>query len=201
MRSLDPAREEELVTQAQRGDRGALDALMHHHASALLFGVVLPRVRHREDAEDIVRESIARAVERLPTFVYRRETGLFPWLRTIAERLVVDRGRRAQVQAIGEARYGRELETTAATSEDHEASVIEVEEHLEKRARLDEGLAALNERYRRVITLRLLEERPRDECAATLGVTLPHFDVLLHRAITALKKNVEAERLATKNED
>lgn len=201
MRSLDPAREEELVTRAQRGDRGALDALMHHHANALLFGVVLPRVRHREDAEDIVRESIARAVERLPTFVYRAETGLFPWLRTIAERLVVDRGRRAQVRAIGEARYGRELETTAPTTTDHEASVIEVEEHLEKRARLEEGLTALNERYRRVITLRLLEERPRDECAAALGVTLPHFDVLLHRALTALKKNVEAERLATKNED
>jgi RNA polymerase sigma-70 factor (ECF subfamily) len=38
----------------------------------------------------------------------------------------------------------------------------------------------------------VLEERPRDEVAAALEVTPATFDVLLHRAIAALKKTLEA---------
>ncbi len=36
----------------------------------------------------------------------------------------------------------------------------------------------------------MLEERSREEVAAELGVTLATFDVVLHRALTAMRKAV-----------
>ena len=46
----------------------------------------------------------------------------------------------------------------------------------------------MNPRYASAIRLRVLEERPREEVARELGVTVATFDVVLHRAMTALKK-------------
>ena len=53
---------------------------------------------------------------------------------------------------------------------------------------MEEALARLNPRYASAIRLRVLEEKPREEVAAELGATPATFDVLLHRAIAALKK-------------
>ena len=47
---------------------------------------------------------------------------------------------------------------------------------------------ALPERYRVAITLRLIDELSRDECASQLGVTIGTFDVLLFRAVRAFRK-------------
>jgi RNA polymerase sigma-70 factor (ECF subfamily) len=49
-------------------------------------------------------------------------------------------------------------------------------------------MGQLPERYRRAIELRLLEEKPRETCAESLGVTVGNFDVIFHRALTALRK-------------
>ena len=38
----------------------------------------------------------------------------------------------------------------------------------------------------------MLEEKPREEVAAALGVSVSTFDVVLHRALTALKKALGA---------
>jgi RNA polymerase sigma-70 factor (ECF subfamily) len=183
--------ERALVEAAQRGDRAALERLLGHHAQALFAGVVLPRVGHRADAEDLVREAVARAVERLPTFVYREETGFYPWLRTIAERLVIDRARRLEAAARGADRYEAEVRTLApAAARSVESEAIEREERAGARAALERALAELNPRYRRVIELRVIEEKSRDECAALLGVTVANLDVLVHRALTALRSRM-----------
>ena len=52
----------------------------------------------------------------------------------------------------------------------------------------EETLAGLHPRYAQAIRLRLCEERPRAECAATLGVSVETFDVLLFRAVRAFRK-------------
>jgi RNA polymerase sigma-70 factor (ECF subfamily) len=50
------------------------------------------------------------------------------------------------------------------------------------------SLTRVNERYAEVLKLRLIEDRPREECAQVLGITLGNFDVLLHRACKAFRK-------------
>src|SRR5260221_476856 len=59
------------------------------------------------------------------------------------------------------------------------------------RAKVEDALGRIHARYARAIRLRVLEERPRDEVAVTLEVSPATFDVLLHRAIAALKKALE----------
>jgi RNA polymerase sigma-70 factor (ECF subfamily) len=183
--------ERELVRAAQRGDRAAIDALVSRYAGPLFAGFVLPRVGHRADAEDLVRETIARAVERLPSFVYREETGFYPWLRTIAERLVIDRARRLETRTRGAERYGAEVRTLAPTTvRSTESDAIEAEEKALAKARLDRALGEIPPRYRRVIELRVLEERSREDAARELGVTLGNLDVLVHRALAALRARI-----------
>ncbi len=182
-----------LVRAAQRGDRAAIDALMARFAPPLFAGFVLPRVGHRADAEDLVRETIARAVERLPSFVYREETGFYPWLRTIAERLVIDRARRLETRSRGAERYETEVRTLAPASvRSIESDAIEAEEKALARGRLERAMSELLPRYRKVIELRVLEEKSREECASELGVTLGNLDVLVHRALAALRARMTA---------
>src|SRR5690606_15644950 len=62
------------------------------------------------------------------------------------------------------------------------------EEELQRealRVRIDSVLADLNPRYALVLRLRLLEDRPREECAVTLDVKIGTLDVLLFRACKA----------------
>ncbi len=182
------ADEAALVQAAQRGDRDATARLVSRYADVLFRGVVLPRVGHRADAEDIVRETIARAVSRLSDFRYREETGFYPWLRTIAERLVIDRARRLDARARAEERYEAEVRTLAPPgSASLEADALLAEERRIARARLDRALSTLRPRYRRVIELRVIEERSREDAARELDVSLGTLDVLLHRALAALR--------------
>src|SRR5690348_12970631 len=73
-----------------------------------------------------------------------------------------------------------------------EADVCEKRDLAEARGRVEAALAKINPRYAQAIRLRVLEERPREEVAATLGVTVSTFDVVLHRALNALKKALGA---------
>ena len=68
-------------------------------------------------------------------------------------------------------------------------------------AKVEEALARINPRYSRAIRLRVLDERPRDEVAAELGVTPSTFDVLLHRAIASLKKALGERGEASEKDD
>jgi RNA polymerase sigma-70 factor (ECF subfamily) len=56
------------------------------------------------------------------------------------------------------------------------------------RRRVEELLDQLNPRYATAIRLRILEEKSREEVALALEVSVSTFDVVLHRAMGALKK-------------
>ena len=53
---------------------------------------------------------------------------------------------------------------------------------------VEDALAKINPRYAEAIRLRVLQERPREEVAAALGASPATFDVVLHRAMAALRK-------------
>jgi len=61
------------------------------------------------------------------------------------------------------------------------------------RRKVQRALAAINPRYALAIRLRVLEERPREEAARELDVSVSTFDVVLHRAMSALKKVLSKE--------
>ena len=64
-----------------------------------------------------------------------------------------------------------------------ETLVAEAEEHVRLRACVDQ----LCETQKAVVMLRLLEERPGEDVAVSLGITRGYVDVLVHRAKAALR--------------
>ena len=66
-------------------------------------------------------------------------------------------------------------------------------EHRERqaaRARVELALSRIHPRYALAIRLRILEERPREDVARELDVTVATFDVVLHRAMQAMRKAI-----------
>lgn len=173
---------------AQAGDGAALQRLLDRVARPLYAAVILPRVGNAADAEDILRDALLRGMERLETFRWTG-AGVFPWFRQIAVNLVIDHARRNQRRGRMEERFERHVADVAPL---HHAgadeALIEAQERASSSRTLEAAMATLNERYRRAIELRLVEERPREDCAAALGVTVGNFDVILHRALAALRK-------------
>lgn len=55
-------------------------------------------------------------------------------------------------------------------------------------------MAALDDRGRQVVTLSFIEERPSDEIAALLAISTANVRVVRHRAITALRRCLDAPK-------
>ncbi len=183
------AEEKALVEAAQAGDQGALRLLLDRVSRPLYSAVILPRVGNAADAEDILRDTLLRAMERLNTFHWTG-AGVFPWLRQIAIHMVIDHVRRTQRRNRLEERFERQAaDVMPLHHAGAEEVLIEQQERAVSMRMMESALSELNERYRRAIELRLLEEKSREQCAEELGVTLGNFDVILHRALAALRKS------------
>lgn len=190
MALLDPAGAEEqrLVEAAQRGDRASLKLLLDRCAKPLYAAVILPRVGIAADAEDILKDTLLRAMERLETFRWTG-AGFFPWVRQIAVNLVIDHVRRNQRRSRMEERLERQAaDVMPLHHAGAEESLIEQQERAVSLRMMEAAMGELNPRYRQAVELRIIEERPREDCAAAMGVTVGNFDVILHRALAALRK-------------
>jgi len=183
--------EAERVERARAGDRTAFADLYNAYAAALFVRILLPKLGNREAAEDALAETFRTAFERLDTFE-ARGVSLFFWLSRIATNKALDMHR-------AKATTGRALTSfeslTAPLGEapPDPGELFELRgdaQRVEKAVR--EVLVRLNDRYRRAIELRFVEELPREECAASLSVKLGTFDVLLLRALRAFRKEWEA---------
>ena len=75
------------------------------------------------------------------------------------------------------------LRLAAVSEGSAEALVAEAEEHVRLRACVDQ----LCETQKAVVMLRLLEEQPGEDVAASLGISRGYVDVLLHRAKASLR--------------
>lgn len=194
------AADRELVTRAQAGDRAALGELLHKHGAGLYRSVLLPRLGSEAAAKDALSETYAKVVASIDKFVWQN-VGFYPWLRTVALRVALDQLRATKrLVLFAEEDLAREIDA-AQTAVPIEQQLSDRRDREAARAKVTEALARINPRYARAITLRVLEERPRDEAAAELGVTPSTFDVLLHRAIASLKKALLPRAEASEKDD
>lgn len=182
------AEERGLVESAQRGDETALRALLQRFSRPLYSAVIMPRVGNAIEGDEVLRDTLSRAVQRLDSYRWTG-SGFFPWLRQIAIHLIIDRARARQ--RARKAQDALEIHSQTVAPLHHagaEIELIEAQERASARAALMAALDTLNDRYRRAIEMRLIEDEPREACAAALGVTLGNFDVIFHRALAALRK-------------
>jgi RNA polymerase sigma-70 factor (ECF subfamily) len=185
--------EHQAVLAAQRGDTAPLGKLLRVYGPLLYRSLLLPRLGNEAAAKDALAETYAKVVERIGQFRWQG-IGVYPWLRTIALRVALDMLRaRGRVVFWDEEDVAREIDKGSdAASPDAQLAALHDERAAHDRVRA--ALARIHPRYARAIEVRLLEERTREEAAELLSVTPATFDVLLHRALRALKKDLEGAK-------
>lgn len=183
--------EREIVERAKGGDKRAFEQLYRAYAKVLYGYVLVPMLGDRDDAADCVRETFIAAHRALPEYEWRG-TSIYPWLKTLAKNKARDllraSGRRQRLRGAFSEHLGVVAEAAASPAEErlHRQAL---------RSRIDELLEGMNPRYARILRLRLLEDRSREECAELLEVKIGTLDVLLFRAVRAFRTLCEREGL------
>lgn len=176
------------MARLRRGDRAAFGTLYGWYGDALFREVLLPRLGRVELAEDVLRDTFRVVLERIEQYRPEEEKSIYFWIRRIAINRAVDAHRADQ--------RGRRLEQAVEAESRVQSTSVEPDNALERdetRTRIDAALTTLNPRYAEAIRLRLLEDQDREACAASMGVTVGNFDVILHRACAAFRKAYQPE--------
>ena len=85
------AADAEMVRKAQKGDRGAHQALVEKYQKRV-YGVVFGMLHNREDALEVTQEAFVKAFGRLKGF--EGKSGFYTWIYRIAVNLAIDFRRR-----------------------------------------------------------------------------------------------------------
>jgi RNA polymerase sigma factor (sigma-70 family) len=154
----------ELLERVKAGDSAALDTLLRRHLPRLRRWASgrLPRyAREGVDTEDLVQETIVRALRTLDEFEYRREGALQAYLRQAVANGIRDRLRRAGRRPVGEP-----LDPEAPSPDE---SPLDAAIGHEAADRYDRALAGLDGDDREAIVGRLELGYDYEQLAAALG--------------------------------
>jgi RNA polymerase sigma factor (sigma-70 family) len=185
---LDLEQEQRLVEEAQQGNLDAMRPVLERYASPLYGTVILPRLGDAVSAEEVLRDTLATAVEKIRGFVWQGKS-IYPWLRQIAINKVYDIHRQSKRSRRLADAMVHEVEIESDPTSHADAQLIALQERRAHRDRIEQTMVQLQDRYRAAIELRLIQELSREDCARRLGVTIGTFDVLLFRAVRAFRKH------------
>lgn len=179
--------EHRLVLEAQRGNLDAMRPLLERYAAPLYGSVILPRLGDAGSAEDVLRDTLATAVEKIQRFTWQGSS-IYPWLRQIAINKVFDVHRQSRRQRRLADAMVHEIAVESDPASHADAQLIADQERRGHRDRIEHTMQQLQVRYRAAIELRLVQELSREDCARRLGISIGTFDVLLFRAVRAFRK-------------
>ncbi len=160
------------------------DRVVSRHKDAV-YRQLLRMCGNREDAEDVLVDSLVRAYQGLDDL--RDDESFRAWLVQIGRRTCVRLKQKASQRPIAalpdlEA-YGFEI--PAATTPEHELFELET-----KRCVMS-AFESLPPIYQEVYRLRELEQRSAEEVAGTLGLTIPALKSRLHRARALVRQALD----------
>ena len=186
--ALELEEEQRQVEEAQAGNLDAMRPILERYAQPLYGTVILPRLGDSASAEDVLRETLATAVEKIGRFTWQGKS-IYPWLRQIAINKVFDVHRQSKRSRRLADAMAHEAPTETDPRSHADAQLMQDQERRAHRAQIDDTMSLLAERYRTAIELRLVQELPREDCAKKLGIAIGTFDVLLFRAVRAFRKH------------
>jgi RNA polymerase sigma-70 factor (ECF subfamily) len=179
-READSHGDEGLIARAQTGDRDALNRLLAG-ARPRLLAVALRVVRDRDDAEDVVQESLLKVCRNLTRFEGR--AAFTTWLHRIVVNTALDRLRRPELRhdrAAGEADDG-ERRPEAVTVVD-EQTPERLFAQAEAGAVVQQAMARLSLVHREVLALRELDGESYQEIATVARCPVGTVMSRLHHA-------------------
>jgi RNA polymerase sigma-70 factor (ECF subfamily) len=173
----------DLARDAQRGQRNAQDALFELHRAALDHYVrtrVGSHLRARVDPDDVVQETLGRALQSLGAFQWQGEGSFLRWLKGIAFHEILRLAKRERQRAV------ISIEPEDVESDDPPpSSPLRREERFE---RLQRALDSLSPEHREVIVLARIRGMRLAEVALRTGRTPNAVAQILGRALAKLKE-------------
>ncbi|UWZ85196.1 RNA polymerase sigma factor [Occallatibacter riparius] len=185
------ATDEQLVCAAKSSDARAFEELSRRYLPTIRKKV-FRILRNREDAEDVVQESLMNAYSHLASF---RESCAFPtWISRIATNSALMLLRKRRVRA--EVSIDQPVETDdGAKLRDTLHHALSSERTYATRQALGVLTKAINglpSEYRSVLDLFHLQEKSLQEAADTLGLSIGSVKSRLFRARRILRSRLEA---------
>jgi RNA polymerase sigma-70 factor (ECF subfamily) len=178
---MDREKEKELVLRAA-SSMEAFSELYAYYVDGI-YGYVYRRVGNEKDAEDITARTFEKALGGIGGFKWKGAS-FCSWLVRIASNTVVDHYRR-------EGRMKRiDLEEVLPRLEADDDPTGGVEKQ-EERLMLADALGHLPERYRMVVELKFVDDLENEVIADMLGCSRGNLAVRLHRALKALRREIE----------
>jgi RNA polymerase sigma-70 factor (ECF subfamily) len=177
---MDGSEDREAVAAVLAGDKEAYARLVARYQRPI-FNLMARMTGSQEDALDLAQETFIKAFERLDTF--RPDGRFFPWLYAIGMNHARNFLRRSRLAPLAS-------EEPWAGARDSEGNGDEEERLL---ARLDTGrvtqaLGKIPWDYREAILLYYREERPMEEVAASLRLSLSGAKMRVHRGLRMLRE-------------
>jgi RNA polymerase sigma-70 factor (ECF subfamily) len=176
----------EVVRACQRGEPGALDALVRA-TYADVYALAFRLVRDRDEAADVTQEVFVRVMRSVVGF--RGESAFGTWLHRVTVNTALTslrkRSRRAQP---GREAFG--APGSVDTIVDPDAGPEERAERAELLARAEAAVAALPESSRTIVVLRDVEGLSTAEVAAATGLSETAVKVRLFRARERLRASL-----------
>jgi RNA polymerase sigma-70 factor (ECF subfamily) len=177
----DAPKTEELLADARRGERAAVEELLGRHREPLrrMIGLRMdPALARRVDASDIVQDVLIEANRRLEEYLKNPALPFHLWLRHIAQDRVIDAHRRHRQAQRRSLDREQPLQVADRSSLDLAAGLIDpeltpasaaVRQELERR--FQTALATMANDDREIILMRHYEQLSNKEVAAALGLS------------------------------
>ena len=176
-------KDQELIKKAQRGDPHAFGEMYECHAP-VIFRYLFAHLDSRMDAEDLTGEVFLKAWQSLPKY-NERGVPFLAFLFRVARNVLVDHYRHSNRQ---ESKPPEELDgykqEGAVEPIDMVAKQIEHQHILQV-------LGRLRPDYQSVLTLRFFSELSPEETAQVMDRSVGAIRVLQHRALSALRQQIE----------
>ena len=191
LRSVERADVDDVVVERAliaRTDRAAFAALYRMHVRTV-YAFAYRRCGSKEVAEEATSATFERALRSFDQYQWRRG-GLRPWLLRIASNEV------AEIYRVGARSEGRRGQMALRDlAGDQSATDPSGETQRVDLAAMHAALDRLPERYRAVISLRYLANLSADDAAAEMGCSNAVLAVTLHRALGALRREMQSTLL------
>ena len=181
--------DDQLITRAVAGDRGAFESLYDRY-SAAVFGVALKMLGDREVAEDAVQEIFWRVWRRLASF--DRSRAFAPWLFGIAHNYCIDELRRRKVRP--QPVYEDDVHPILSDIPD-DVDVGEAAALADQRRILREALDQLPEEQRQALLLAYYGGLTQQEIAARLGNPLGTVKTRMRLGLQKLRALLQGQTL------
>jgi RNA polymerase sigma-70 factor, ECF subfamily len=179
----------EIIQQALRGDDAAYKRLMNKYHDAI-FNFIYRMIRDKHQVEDLTQEAFIKAFASLKSF--NDQYAFSTWLYKIATNNSIDYIRRRKLQL-----YSIDKPIEAADSDytfELPDETYEADKDIirgQKLQLLNDAIADLPEKYKKVIQLRHVEERTYEEIAKMLNLPIGTVKAHIFRAREILYKNLK----------